>query len=68
MRIPMRAYVWGGFWGRLLVVGSLLGGGCTAGHPPVAREQARTAYAQAEQTPAVVANAPMPLRAAHQAL
>jgi len=50
------------------VVGSLLGGGCTAGSPPVALEQARTAYAQAEQTPAVVTNAPVPLREAHQAL
>jgi outer membrane protein OmpA-like peptidoglycan-associated protein len=34
----------------------------------VALEQARTAYAQAEQTPAVVTNAPVPLREAHQAL
>src|SRR5262245_9333731 len=51
-----------------LVGGSLLGGGCTAGSPPVALEQARTAYAQAEQTPAVVAHAPVPLREANQAL
>ena len=51
-----------------MVVGSLLGGGCTAGSPPVALEQARTAYAQAEQTPAVVSNASVPLREAHQAL
>ena len=50
------------------MVGSLLGGGCTAGSPPVALEQARTAYAQAEQTPEVVANAPVPLREAHHAL
>ena len=50
------------------MVGSLLGGGCTAGSPPVALEQARTAYAQAEQTPAVVSNASVPLREAHQAL
>src|SRR5437870_13007023 len=49
-------------WGGLLVGGSLLGGGCTAGSPPVALGQARTAYAQAEQTPEVVANAPVPLR------
>jgi hypothetical protein len=68
MRIPTRVHVWGGFWGRLLVVSSLLGGGCVAGHPPVALEQARTAYAQAEQTPAVVANAPVSLRDANQAL
>jgi outer membrane protein OmpA-like peptidoglycan-associated protein len=34
----------------------------------VALEQARTAYAQAEQTPAVVANAPVPLQEANQAL
>ena len=68
MSTPMREHVWYGFWGGLLVVGSLLGGGCTAGSPPVALEQARTAYAQAEQTPAVVANAPVALREAHQAL
>ena len=55
-------------WGSLLVVGGLLGGGCTAGSPPVALEQARTAYAQAEQTPAVVTNAPVPLQEANQAL
>ena len=30
------------------MVGSLLGGGCTAGSPPVALEHARTAYAQAQ--------------------
>jgi OOP family OmpA-OmpF porin len=64
----MREHVWGGLWGGLLVVGSLLGGGCTAGSPPVALEQARTAYAQAEQTPAVVTNAPVPLQEANQAL
>ena len=58
----IRKHVWWDRWGGLLVVGSLLGGGCTAGSPPVALEQARTAYAQAEQTPAVVANAPVPLR------
>ena len=45
-----------------------VGGGCTAGSPPVALEQARTAYAQAEQTPAVVTNAPVPLQEANQAL
>src|SRR5262245_30624691 len=64
----MREHVWWGLWGGLLVVGSMLGGGCTAGSPPVALEQARTAYAQAEQTPAVVANAPVPLQEANQAL
>jgi outer membrane protein OmpA-like peptidoglycan-associated protein len=63
-----RKYVWCGLWGGLLVIGSMLGGGCTAGSPPVALEQARTAYAQAEQTPAVVANAPVPLQEANQAL
>src|SRR5919109_3556244 len=68
MSTPMREHVWYGFWGLLLVGGSLLGDGCTAGSPPVALEQARTAYAQAEQTPAVVANAPVPLREANQAL
>jgi hypothetical protein len=36
-----------------MVGGSLLGGGCTAGSPPVALEQARTAYAQAQQTPQI---------------
>jgi OOP family OmpA-OmpF porin len=64
----MREHVRWGLWGGLLVVGSLLGGGCTAGSPPVALEQARTAYAQAEQTPAVVANASVPLQEANQAL
>ena len=68
MSTPMRAHVWSGWWGGLLVVGSLLGGGCTAGSPPVALEQARTAYAQAEQMPAVATNAPVPLREAQQAL
>ena len=68
MSTPMREYLWYELWGGLLVVGSLLGGGCTAGSPPVALEQARTAYAQAEQTPAVVAHAPVPLREANQAL
>src|SRR5919109_1906128 len=68
MSTPMREHVWYGVWGGLLVVGSLLEGGCTAGSPPVALEQARTAYAQAEQTPAVVAHAPVPLREANQAL
>src|SRR4029450_369815 len=64
----MREHVPWGLWGGLLVGGSLLGGGCTAGSPPVALEQARTAYAQAEQTPAVVANAPVPLQEANQVL
>src|SRR5919201_4351470 len=68
MSTPMRENVWCGFWGGLLVVGSLLGGGCTAGSPPMALEQARTAYAQAEHTPEVVATAPVPLREANQAL
>jgi uncharacterized protein DUF4398 len=68
MSTSIREHGWSGFWGSLLVVGGLLGGGCTAGSPPVALEQARTAYAQAEQTPAVVANAPVPLQEANQAL
>ena len=68
MSTRIRKQIWCGLWGGILVVGSLLGGGCTAGSPPVALEQARTAYAQAEQTPAVVTNAPVPLREAHQAL
>jgi outer membrane protein OmpA-like peptidoglycan-associated protein len=68
MSTHMGKHVWCGLWGGLLVVGSLLGGGCTAGSPPVALEQARTAYAQAEHTPEVVANAPVPLREANQAL
>jgi OmpA-OmpF porin, OOP family len=68
MSTHRREHVWYGFWGSLLVVGSLLGGGCTAGSPPVALEQARTAYAQAEQMPAVLTNAPVPLREANQAL
>ena len=68
MSTRLRKHVSCGLWGGLLVVGSLLGGGCTAGSPPVALEQARTAYAQAEQTPAVVAHAPVPLQEARQAL
>lgn len=68
MSTRMRKHVWYGLWGGFLVVGSLLGGGCTAGNPPVALEQARTAYAQAEQSPAVVAHAPVPLQEANQAL
>ena len=64
----MRQHIWWGFWGSLLVVGGLLGSGCMVGSPPSALEQARTAYTQAEQTPAVVANAPIPLREANQAL
>ena len=51
-----------------MVGGSLLGGGCTAGSPPVALEQARTAYAQAQQTPQVVTQAPVALQDADQAL
>ena len=51
-----------------MVGGSLLGGGCTAGSPPVALEQARTAYAQAQQTPQVVTQAPVPLQEADQTL
>src|SRR5919199_4616412 len=66
--MSMRKYVWCSLWGGLLVISSLLGGGCTAGSPPVALEQARTAYAQAEHTPEVVANAPVPLREAEHAL
>jgi OOP family OmpA-OmpF porin len=51
-----------------MVIGSLLGGGCTAGSPPVALEQARTAYTQAQQTPEVATQAPVPLQEADQTL
>src|SRR2546425_6449054 len=68
MSTPRRTQVWYGWWGGLLVVGSLLGGGCTAGSPPVALEQARTAYAQAQQTPQVATQAPVALQDADQAL
>jgi OmpA-OmpF porin, OOP family len=68
MSKSIRKHVWYGLWGGLLVVGSLVAGGCTAGSPPVALEQARTAYAQAEHTPEVVANAPVPLQEANKAL
>jgi OmpA-OmpF porin, OOP family len=68
MSKSIREHVWYGLWGGLLVVGSLIGGGCTAGSPPVALEQARTAYTQAEHTPEVVANAPVPLQEANKAL
>ena len=51
-----------------MVGGRLLGGGCTAGSPPVALEHARTAYAQAQQTPQVTTQAPVALQDADQAL
>ena len=51
-----------------MVGGSLLGGGCTAGSPPVALEQARTTYTQAQQTPEVATQAPVALQDADQAL
>ena len=68
MRRTSRTYVVIGLVGSLMVGGSLLGGGCTAGSPPVALEQARAAYAQAQQTPQVVAQAPVALQEAGQAL
>ena len=68
MSTNIREHSWWSLGGGLLVVGSLLGGGCTAGSPPVALEHARTAYAQAQQTPQVVAHAPVPLQEADQAL
>jgi OmpA-OmpF porin, OOP family len=68
MHTRRRNQVWWDLWGGLLVGGSLLIGGCRAGSPPVALEHARTAYAQAEQTPAVVAHAPVPLQEANKAL
>jgi OmpA-OmpF porin, OOP family len=51
-----------------MVGGSLLGGGCTAGSPPGALEQARTTYTQAQQTPQVATQAPVALQDADQAL
>ena len=51
-----------------MVGGSLLGGGCTAGSPPGALEQARTTYTQAQQTPQVATQAPVALQEADQAL
>jgi OmpA-OmpF porin, OOP family len=63
-----RAYIWGGLLGGLFVSSSLLGGGCTAGSPPVALEQARSAYAHAQQTPQVVTQAPVALQEADQTL
>jgi len=68
MSTPIWKHLWCGLWGGILIGSGILAGGCTAGSPPVALEQARTAYAQAEQTPGVVANAPVPLQEAHQAL
>ena len=63
-----REHVLVGLCGCLMVGGSLLGGGCTAGSPPVALEQARTAYAEAQHTPEMVAQAPVALQEADQAL
>jgi OOP family OmpA-OmpF porin len=68
MNRASREHGWVWFFGGLMVGGSLLGGGCTAGSPPVALEQARTAYAQAQQTPQVVTQAPVALQDAEQAL
>jgi OOP family OmpA-OmpF porin len=50
------------------MAGSLMGFGCTAASPPVALEHARTAYAQAQQSPEVVAHAPVALQEADKAL
>jgi len=68
MSRTIQEYVLLGLFGGLMVGGSLLGGGCMAGSPPVALEQARTAYAQAQQTPQVATNAPVALQDADQAL
>ena len=42
-----------------VVVVMMMGMGCSAARPPVALEQARAAYAQAQQSPAVVTQAPI---------
>jgi OmpA-OmpF porin, OOP family len=63
-----REHGWMWLLGGLMIGGGLLGSGCTAGSPPVALEQARTAYTQAQQTPQVAAQAPVPLQDAEQTL
>jgi len=63
-----REHVLVGLCGCLMVGGSLLGGGCTAASTPVALEPARTAYAEAQHTPEMVAQAPVALQEADQAL
>jgi OOP family OmpA-OmpF porin len=45
-----------------------MGLGCTAASPPVALEHARAAYAEAQQSPPVVAHAPVALQEADKAL
>lgn len=69
MRRAMRKYV---FWGLALgtAVGvSLMGLGCSQTPArPVALEEARTAYAQAQQDPQVAANAQVALREAEEAV
>jgi outer membrane protein OmpA-like peptidoglycan-associated protein len=51
-----------------VIVASMIGFGCGAKQPPVALEQARTAYAQAEQEPQIAAHAPAALQEANLAL
>jgi outer membrane protein OmpA-like peptidoglycan-associated protein len=54
--------------GSVVGVMSLVAMGCSAGRPPVALEQARTAYMQAAQNPMVVTNAPVALSEAQESL
>ena len=69
MRRAIREYIWLGLAVSTALGVSLMGLGC--GHTPtrpVALEEARTAYAQAQQDPQVAAYAPVALREAEEAV
>ena len=69
MRRALRKYVLLGLVMSTAVGMSLVGLGCsTIPTRPVALEEARTAYAQAQQDPQVATNAPVALREAEEAV
>jgi len=69
MRRALREYVLLGLAMSTAVGMSLVGLGCsTIPTRPVALEEARTAYAQAQQDPQVATNAPVALREAEEAV
>ncbi len=69
MRRALRKYVLLGLAMSTAVGMSLVGLGCsTIPARPVALEEARTAYAQAQQDPQVATNAPVALREAEEAV
>src|SRR5215813_15369098 len=69
MRRAIREYVLLGLAVSTVMGMSLMGLGCsTTPARPVALEEARTAYAQAQQDPRVATNAPVALREAEEAV